>query len=135
MSGQAQIGISVVCGISAGVLSSLASHPADTILSRINMAAKSGAPLSLSLSLCYPLHLPLAAPTKLTFGTGKEVQSIRTIARELGWKGLWLGAGTRCIFTGLLSATIFLVYDSVKLLFGLQTTSGLNSKEDAPAVE
>jgi hypothetical protein len=101
MSKHSQISVSVGCGVGAGVLSAIASHPADTILSRINMAAK----------------------------TGKEVQSVRTIAKELGFKGLWLGVGPRCLFTGLLSATIFLVYDSVKLMFGLATTSGLNAKK------
>ena len=38
-----QLSISALCGVGAGVLSSLASQPGDTILSRINMAAKTGA--------------------------------------------------------------------------------------------
>ena len=43
-----QLSVSVLCGVGAGVLSSLASQPGDTILSRINMAAKTGVDLLLS---------------------------------------------------------------------------------------
>jgi solute carrier family 25 phosphate transporter 3 len=89
-----QLGVTVGCGVVAGVLSSLASHPADTVLSRINVALKQGQ----------------AAPKPMD------------IVRQLGFKRLWLGVGTRCIFTGVLSAGIFLVNDSVRLAVGMQTS-------------
>eukprot|EP01089_Gocevia_fonbrunei_P013796 TRINITY_DN361_c0_g1_i5.p1 TRINITY_DN361_c0_g1~~TRINITY_DN361_c0_g1_i5.p1 ORF type:complete len:313 (+),score=18.51 TRINITY_DN361_c0_g1_i5:137-1075(+) len=92
-----QLSISVACGMGAGVLSSLASQPGDTILSRINMAAK----------------------------TGQGRRSVSSVYSEIGFRGLWLGTGARCVFTGLLSAAIFLVYDSTKVLVGLPTSSGI----------
>jgi len=101
-----QLGVSVGCGVVAGVTSAIASHPADTILSRINMIAKTSKP---------------GAPVKQA--------TISGIVQEIGFKGLWLGLGTRCLMVGLLSAKMFLIYDSVKVLCGLPTTSGLESKE------
>jgi len=93
------------CGVAAGVLSSLASQPGDTILSRINMAAK----------------------------TGKGRRTVGEVYSELGFRGLWLGTGARCVFTGLLSAAIFLIYDSAKIAFGLPTTSGIKKSHHHPA--
>jgi hypothetical protein len=74
-----QLGISMACGVAAGVLSSLASQPGDTILSRINMAAK----------------------------TGKGRRTIGEVYSELGFRGLWLGTGARCVFTGARLASLF----------------------------
>ncbi len=53
------------------------SHPSflDTVLSRVNAARKKG----------------------------EVAKPVRVIIRELGFRGLWLGVGTRCVFTGLLS--------------------------------
>lgn len=107
----AQLGISLSCGVFAGVLSAIVSHPPDTILSRINMT-KSAEELERER-----LH-----------GKPSNIQAISRIVKELGFKGLWLGIGMRCVFVGTLSAGMFLIYDSVKVAFGLPTTSGLNSK-------
>jgi len=101
-----QLGVSLGCGVIAGVASAIASHPADTILSRINMIAKTSKP---------------GAPVKRA--------TVASIYQEIGFRGLWLGLGTRCLMVGLLSAKMFLIYDSLKVLCGLPTTSGLESKD------
>lgn len=44
------------------------------------------------------------------------------LARRLGWSGLSAGIGPRCVMVSALSAIMFLVYDSARLLFGLPTT-------------
>ena len=86
------------CGVVAGAISSIASQPGDTILTRINAARK--------LQLAH------------VEGASQEV-SLRSVVRELGWKGLWLGAGTRVVLTSILSAGMFLVLDSTRLALGL----------------
>jgi len=86
-----QLSISVAGGIVAGVAGALVSHPADTILSRVNM---------------------------------KGAGSIGNVIRNLGLRGLWLGVGPRCLMVGTLSAGMFLIYDSVKVMCGLPTTGG-----------
>jgi solute carrier family 25 phosphate transporter 3 len=103
-SGQ-QLATSMTCGVIAGVVSSYASHPADTILSRINMK-----------------------PEIIATETREMIQKPRTISsivKELGFKGIWIGAGTRAVMVSLLSAGMFLIYDSVKLAVGLPTTQGI----------
>lgn len=105
MTSSQQLATSMTCGIAAGVASSYASHPADTILSRINMK-----------------------PETITTETGEMIQkprAVSTIVKELGFKGIWIGAGTRAVMVSLLSAGIFLIYDSVKLAVRLPTTQGI----------
>jgi len=86
-----QLGVSVVGGVVAGVAGAIVSHPADTILSRVNM---------------------------------KGAGSLGNVIRDLGFKGVWLGVGPRCLMVSALSAGMFLIYDSVKVLCGLPTTGG-----------
>lgn len=103
MSSLQQLSVTIVCGTIAGVLSAIASHPPDVMLSRIN--AMEGQGLS-------------------------NAQLLKKVYGELGWRGMWLGLGARCIMVGALSCGMFLIYDSVKLMVGLPTTSGLNAKKD-----
>jgi solute carrier family 25 phosphate transporter 3 len=105
MSPSQQLSTSVVCGVIAGIASSYASHPADTILSRINVK-----------------------PETVITESGEAVQKPRTVSsivKELGFRGMWLGAGTRAAMVSLLSAGMFLIYDSVKLAVGLPTSNGI----------
>jgi solute carrier family 25 phosphate transporter 3 len=55
--------------------------------------------------------------------------SVTGILRTLGWRGVWLGLGTRCVMVGSLSAVMFLVYDTVKVMCGLPTSSGISKDE------
>jgi len=91
-----QLLVSTGAGVIAGVTSAIASHPPDTVLSRINMVRKGGTP-----------------------------PSVGSIVRELGFRGLWNGIGLRCVMVGTISAAMFLIYDSVKVLSGLPTSTGL----------
>jgi len=111
LSTTAQLSVSVLCGVFAGVCSAITSHPADTVLSRINMVKKQS---------------PEAAATAAKSTTGQVVQ----IVKELGFRGVWLGIGARCFMVGVLSAGMFLIYDSVKVMCGLPTSSGLEHKEE-----
>jgi len=97
-----QLEITVVCGTIAGAASAVVSHPPDTLLSRINAYEN----------------------------TEKETALVRMkkIVKELGFRGIWAGIGTRVFMVGTLSASMFLIYDSVKVLVGLPTTGGIRTK-------
>jgi len=101
MSSSQQLVVSTSSGVVAGVISAICSHPPDTILSRINMAAK----------------------------TGSAPPSVSSIVSELGFMGLWKGIGLRCVMVGTISAGMFLILDGVKVMTGLPTTQGVGSKK------
>lgn len=108
LSAKQQLLASLGCGVVAGVASSYASHPADTILSRINVKS----------------------PRRHRHRHHQESPPSRTIvqiAKELGFRGIWLGAGTRAVMVSMLSAGMFLIYDSVKLAVGLPASKGICS--------
>lgn len=98
-----QLAVSTGCGFIAGVASAVTSHPADTVLSIINAKAK-------------------GVKTEIA---NKMPSTVLGILKSLGWKGVWLGLGTRCAMVGTLSAVMFLTYDSAKVIFGLPTSSGI----------
>lgn len=100
-----QLAVSLGCGMVAGVTSSLASQPGDTVLTRINAVLKSRSASSSG---------KVAATVAVAGGSGSEHPTIRGVVRELGWRGLWLGTGPRAAMTAILSAGMFLVYDSAK---------------------
>jgi len=106
-----QLTVSVFCGVLAGVASAIASHPPDTILSRINMEAKK------------QIHAGVGIKHKIS-----NWQATKQIVGELGFMGLWKGLSTRCFMVGVLSAGMFLIYDSVKVICGLPTSSGVGKK-------
>lgn len=81
-----QLGVTITNGTLAGIASAIASHPADTVLTRMNM---------------------------------KQGQTLMGAVKELGFKGLWLGVGTRAGMVGLMSMIMFLINDSVKLAVGV----------------
>jgi D-alanyl-lipoteichoic acid acyltransferase DltB (MBOAT superfamily) len=53
---------------------------------------------------------------------------MKEIWSQLGFKGLWIGVGPRCVMVGTLSAVMFLIYDSVKVISGLSTSTGLQNE-------
>jgi len=80
--------ISLLSGVVAGVVAAVVSHPADTLLSKIN---KSGAG-----------------------GSGGTVSRLFNIAREMGFVRLCLtGLPTRCVMIGTLTAGQFAIFDTV----------------------
>lgn len=106
----AQLGITLGCGVTAGVLSAIVSHPQDTILSRINMTKS-----------------PEELARDVAEGRDTNLKRIAHIIKNMGFRGLWVGIGLRSVFVGTLSAGMFLIYDSVKLAVGLPTTGGYKS--------
>ncbi|KAL0481777.1 mitochondrial phosphate carrier protein [Acrasis kona] len=74
-------------GIGAGVVAAVLSHPADTLLSKINKGAG---------------------------GDGSAMNKLIVLAKEAGPKGIWAGLGPRILMTSFLVAGQFVVYAQVK---------------------
>lgn len=86
-----EVSESLGCGIVAGVAAAVLSHPADTLLSKIN---KGGG------------------------GSGTVLKRLAVLAREAGPVGIWAGLGTRVLMTAVLVSGQFLIYDQCKALMG-----------------
>jgi solute carrier family 25 phosphate transporter 3 len=91
--GAKKLGISLASGVVAGVASAIISHPADTLLSKVNKAGAGG--------------------------EGSIMTRLGRIAGEIGVMNLCLvGLGPRCVMIGTLTAGQFLLFDIVMDLTG-----------------
>jgi solute carrier family 25 phosphate transporter 3 len=80
-------------GVIAGVAAAIISHPADTLLSKINKAGAGG--------------------------TGSTTTRLLNIAKEMGFAKLCLtGLGARCVMIGTLTAGQFGIFDTVMGVLG-----------------
>jgi len=93
-----QLTITFLSGYFAGIFCAVVSHPADTMVSKLNNAKSDG-----------------------TSSTGAAV---RKIYSDIGFAGLWRGLSTRILMVGTLTGLQWWIYDSFKTLVGLQTTGG-----------
>jgi len=93
MSSAGNIGVSLASGVVAGVVAAIISHPADTLLSKINKAGAGG--------------------------SGSMMSRIGNIAAETGLVTLCTqGLGPRCVMIGTLTAGQFGVFDIVMGMVG-----------------
>jgi solute carrier family 25 phosphate transporter 3 len=93
LSSSANLGVSLGSGVIAGVAAAVISHPADTLLSKINKAGAGG--------------------------SGSTTTRLLNIARETGFVKLCTtGLGARCIMIGTLTAGQFGIFDTVMNVFG-----------------
>lgn len=83
-------------GYLAGIFCAIVSHPADTMVSKLNSMKTSG-----SMS-----------------------ENVGKIYSEIGFKGLWAGLGTRIIMIGTLTGLQWWLYDSFKTAVGLGASGG-----------
>jgi len=87
-SGGTNLGISLTSGVIAGVVAAVISHPADTLLSKVNKAGAGG--------------------------EGSIASRLVNIAKETGFKSLCTnGLGARCVMIGTLTAGQFGIFDTV----------------------
>lgn len=86
-----EVGIQLGCGMVAGVAAAVLSHPADTLLSKIN---KGGG------------------------GQGSAMTKLLRLAKETGPIGIWAGLGTRIVMTAFLVSGQFLIYAQVGQAIG-----------------
>lgn len=91
-----QLGVTFVAGYWAGIFCAIVSHPADTVVSKLNNAQK---------------------------GTGEGTgAAIGNILRDLGFMGVWRGLGARIVMIGTLTALQWFIYDTFKVYAGLPTS-------------
>merc|ERR1712130_498392 len=87
------IAISLASGVIAGVASAVISHPADTLLSKVNKAGAGG--------------------------DGPMMTRLANIAKEIGfWKLCTVGLAPRCVMIGTLTAGQFGIFDTVMNTLG-----------------
>lgn len=95
-----QLSVTFLSGYWAGIFCALVSHPADTMVSKIN-TIKDEAGQTTSVG-----------------------QRVKKIYGDIGFKGLWTGLMTRILMIGTLTGLQWWIYDSFKTMMGLQTTGG-----------
>jgi solute carrier family 25 phosphate transporter 3 len=95
-----QLSVTFASGYIAGVLCAIVSHPADTMVSKLNNVKTEGGTLA----------------------------AVQQIYGQIGFAGLWRGLGTRIIMIGTLTGLQWWIYDTFKTLVGLQTTGGVVKK-------
>ncbi|EPX72514.1 inorganic phosphate transporter [Schizosaccharomyces octosporus yFS286] len=90
-----KIGISFAGGYMAGVLCAIISHPADTMVSKLNSSKQPGEGVGAAASRIY---------------------------KNIGFGGLWNGLGMRIVMIGTLTGAQWLIYDSFKIACGFPAT-------------
>lgn len=93
-----QLFVTFLSGYTAGIFCAIVSHPADTMVSKIN-----------------------SHPESATKGAGAVAGMIY---KDIGFKGLWTGLGTRIFMIGTLTGLQWWIYDTFKTAVGLQTSGG-----------
>ena len=95
LTGGTKLGVALLSGVIAGVAAAIISHPADTLLSKVNKAGAGG--------------------------DGPILTRLTKIASEIGpYKLMTVGLGARCVMIGTLTAGQFLLFDIVMDLTGAQ---------------
>jgi solute carrier family 25 phosphate transporter 3 len=95
LQGATKLGVSLLSGVIAGVAAAVISHPADTLLSKVNKAGAGG--------------------------EGSIMTRLGRIANEIGfYKLCTVGLGARCVMIGTLTAGQFLLFDIVMDLTGAE---------------
>lgn len=95
LQGGMKMGVNLASGVIAGVAAAIISHPADTLLSKVNKAGAGG--------------------------EGTIMQRLGRIASEIGFVKLCtVGLGARCVMIGTLTAGQFLLFDIVMDMTGAE---------------
>lgn len=120
----AQLCISVIAGSTAGMLSAIVSHPADTLLSR----KTSKGPSTLHAWTC-PFSLPFSFPSVVQpnksdlLRSGARKQEVIILLKK--FLQTWKGLGPRMVMIGFLSAVQWTIYSMVKTMCGFPQSANL----------
>lgn len=95
-----QLSVTFMSGYIAGILCAIVSHPADTMVSKLNNMKTEGSTMS----------------------------NVKKIYGDIGFNGLWRGLGTRIFMIGTLTGLQWWIYDTYKTFVGLQTSGGFQKK-------
>ena len=100
-----QLGVTFAAGYWAGIFCAVVSHPADTVVSKLN-------------------NLNKAAQ-----GEGGTGAAIGKILKDLGFAGVWRGLGARIVMIGTLTALQWFIYDTFKVYAGLPTSGSVEKEK------
>jgi solute carrier family 25 (mitochondrial phosphate transporter), member 3 len=101
-----QLGVTFAAGYWAGIFCAVVSHPADTVVSKLNNVKR--------------------APGEGAFS------AIAKILKELGPMGVWRGLGARIVMVGTLTAMQWFIYDTFKVYSGLPTSGSVEEHKAQP---
>lgn len=113
MSKTEQMGVIFTAGYIAGVLCGAVSHPADTMVSKINKIQSKGS---------------LGEKMRLIYSGTPEQPGI-------GFAGLWKGFGPRVVMIGTLTGLQWFIYGAFKAYVGLPTPGAVAPGAVAPPLE
>lgn len=91
-----QLLITFLSGYWAGIFCAIVSHPADTMVSKLNNVQ----------------------------GSGSVGEKVGKIYKDIGFAGLWRGLATRILMIGTLTGLQWWIYDTFKVASGLQASGG-----------
>jgi solute carrier family 25 phosphate transporter 3 len=114
MSKTEQMGVVFGAGYLAGILCGIVSHPADTMVSKINKVKSSGS-VGEKMKLIYS-----GSAEKGTVGQPGYTPAVKGI----GFGGLWAGLGPRVVMIGTLTGLQWFVYGAFKTAIGLPAPGG-----------
>jgi solute carrier family 25 phosphate transporter 3 len=97
-----QVAISLTSGVVSGAVAAVISHPADTILSKINRVKT----------------------------TGGVMDALKIVLKETPFSALWLGLGARIVMVASLTSLQFGIYDSIKIAFSIPATVPLKPENN-----
>ncbi|KAG5511393.1 hypothetical protein JKF63_07356 [Porcisia hertigi] len=119
--------VSFVAGALAGVVCGIVSHPADTVLSKLNqktcVQTSNAAPLLANTISDVRRDNMGHSKAKLAFNG--MLQSALEVTREIGWRGMWKGLVPRLLMVSSSTALQLVTYDGFKVWVGLPTTRGV----------
>ena len=98
-----RLSVTFLSGYWAGIFCAVVSHPADTMVSKLNEASSEGS----------------------------TAEKVKGIYKEIGFKGLWRGLSTRILMVGTLTGLQWWIYDSFKTAAGLAATGTEKKKVKA----
>ncbi|KAG5487036.1 hypothetical protein LSCM1_07705 [Leishmania martiniquensis] len=116
--------VSMLAGVLAGLLCGVVSHPADTVLSKMNQRPSafpsSAAPLL--ASIVSDVSCAGMSHGKASLMPGGAAHSLLDVVHEVGWHGMWKGLTPRLLMVISLTALQWVTYDGFKVWAGLPTT-------------
>lgn len=98
-----QLAVTFAAGYWAGIFCAVVSHPADTLVSKLNGIVKKEGESTLG--------------------------AINGIIKEIGFRGLWNGLGARIVMVGTLTALQWFIYDTFKVYSGFPTSGATPEKK------
>ncbi|KAF0852265.1 mitochondrial solute carrier family 25 (mitochondrial phosphate transporter) member 3 [Andalucia godoyi] len=95
-----QVSVSLGGGLISGAVAAVISHPADTILTKVNKVKTDGG----------------------------VMDALKIVVKETPFSALWLGLGARILMVAGLTCLQFGIYDSVKVMFGIPPAQPMTKK-------